>query len=1628
MRGRIASAWPYNGPVANSRELLSGSARERRVDDDDDLAIAASERHAPGKGGRTEANVEQPSGWSASDAVVPHVARYAEAAPGGGDGLAAALGIVESAAAGTHLPPELAARLGRELGLELGAVVIHDDAQADLACAEINARAFTLGNHIYFARGAYDPHSDSGVELIAHEVAHVAQQLRGTAPTRPGVSEPGDTHERDADAFARQFRAQHGARYVAKAGDDPARIVDFARAQGRRVGLPFQAELEDKLGTSFDFVETYTGDAARLACEAMSASAMVVHNIIMLADPSPQRETLLHELTHVMQMGGGRAPTAFAPGSLRVSSRDDAAEVEARGGDGPSVRADPNTIHRADPVTPTAADDASNRQKRIKHFVDNAETVDHPKAFPGFKGKHYAFRGKVTKSHYKKTSPEPWKREHYHAKVTAPSSGLPAVKVETTSDDIKEMTSTANKASNQIASVSENTYAFIKSGTWQTDVEDVRPIARPKADPDEQFECYFDVVKALPNRVTNFKWASWADEMTAEDAVIDGKDADAYRGALRTALVDAYAALPGGGWEEYYNEVMKGKGASGGKLIPAKYNGFQGSIFEDLVKKAGKTLSNTKPLFRDPSLGAAGERQGDNASGNVIIDGKAAEAGADQAQAQDYEKIITKPIPGWVSAAATGASDPKKTYSAVLYTTPGKEIGNKVAAQLDRWIKAANRSKFGVTPDPDGIKTFCAQFNPQLQFKTKEKGKSSYAFTDPTTGVAGVKVKKATFKTNGDDTAITGGTIEMDVDMAGAVKGTGIKKDIPPSTGAGLNATIENKLTGFKSTLDKALGAVDVDAKLIDGGAEATIKVKAGAAKIPNFEIDAATLTARYVDGTLSVEGEVGLRHKSGKISGKIKVSWDGANWNFDGEATLSEGLVPGLSAVKLGVSYAGGKTKLLCPSAKYQRKLGAVDLTGTLLNLSYDVDKGTFSGTGQLDADLGMFGKATATATLENNDIKQASFSYDSPELKYPKDKPAITGAVGGTIKYNNGKFSGDIRGAATLNIPGLQKLAKDGVGLAVDAHIGEDGSYSGTIKSTKAIELGKHLRIPSVGCTLEKDGSVTGDFEIEIVNIKNLKSAKAKGTVDKAGVHIEKAEGTVEFGNQEGKFWGSITASYSSDKGFDVSGTANYKIKDDITATGTVKYSQETNAIGVELKVTEITLIDKKISKQLFKASKQIPVVNVYGLGVYIDIGFDLGFDFGFKITMTPSAKVEDFSLDTMAYKRIAAKLAVGGDIYAQLTGTPKLGIGVFALDPSILRGGGGLKVPIVGRLDIKPKADFEIGHTPGGGVDGSAKLGLAGEFGIKGSVKPYAEFSVLNDAWNPKWEGAALAEFEILKPKELFNFTVDLASDKKQEDPELPGQNAAKAPSAPVGDKTAKAEPKAPTERGGEASKSQPAKQGEVTESGDEGPFSLNALMGKLKSIPGFATAEKLFTYAQKIWKVVKPIWDIVSPLMDIIAKRIEEVIGLFDPGPSADGLGGWLWKLAKLLFNLSFGGITEVASAIRSLLGKAAGFAKKLINKAVQDGHIGVKRHSYYIWKPWPFDNYEFMAAAEWKINIPGVADLGRHGPDGFLLTPSGAVALVLYEALGAVGVGYTYTGKSDINKPYNDIWTGGGARG
>jgi hypothetical protein len=66
------------------------------------------------------------------------------------------------------------------MGYDFGNVQVHNDSSAHQSSADINALAYTHGNHIVFGEGQYQPGTDSGKQLLAHELVHVVQQGNDT--------------------------------------------------------------------------------------------------------------------------------------------------------------------------------------------------------------------------------------------------------------------------------------------------------------------------------------------------------------------------------------------------------------------------------------------------------------------------------------------------------------------------------------------------------------------------------------------------------------------------------------------------------------------------------------------------------------------------------------------------------------------------------------------------------------------------------------------------------------------------------------------------------------------------------------------------------------------------------------------------------------------------------------------------------------------------------------------------------------------------------------------------------------------------------------------------------------------------------------------------------------------------------------------------------------------------------------------------------------------------------------------------------------------------------------------------------------------------------------------------------
>lgn len=82
-------------------------------------------------------------------------------------------------ATGRPLDAGVRGPMEQAMGTDLGAVRIHDDDQADRLSRSLQAEAFTVGSDVFFRGDRYQPQTPSGQHLLAHELAHVAQEGGG---------------------------------------------------------------------------------------------------------------------------------------------------------------------------------------------------------------------------------------------------------------------------------------------------------------------------------------------------------------------------------------------------------------------------------------------------------------------------------------------------------------------------------------------------------------------------------------------------------------------------------------------------------------------------------------------------------------------------------------------------------------------------------------------------------------------------------------------------------------------------------------------------------------------------------------------------------------------------------------------------------------------------------------------------------------------------------------------------------------------------------------------------------------------------------------------------------------------------------------------------------------------------------------------------------------------------------------------------------------------------------------------------------------------------------------------------------------------------------------------------------
>ncbi|MEO1614981.1 MAG: DUF4157 domain-containing protein [Planctomycetota bacterium] len=107
------------------------------------------------------------------------------------------ISLRDSKSHGKPMEPAVESDMSQRFGRDLSGVRIHTDQPAVSMNRQLQARAFTHQDDIYFNAGEYQPNSDGGKQLLAHELTHTLQQgavsdtvQRLAVPDQDVVAEP----------------------------------------------------------------------------------------------------------------------------------------------------------------------------------------------------------------------------------------------------------------------------------------------------------------------------------------------------------------------------------------------------------------------------------------------------------------------------------------------------------------------------------------------------------------------------------------------------------------------------------------------------------------------------------------------------------------------------------------------------------------------------------------------------------------------------------------------------------------------------------------------------------------------------------------------------------------------------------------------------------------------------------------------------------------------------------------------------------------------------------------------------------------------------------------------------------------------------------------------------------------------------------------------------------------------------------------------------------------------------------------------------------------------------------------------------------------------------------------------
>src|SRR5713226_3819414 len=150
---------------------------------------------------------------------------------------------------GSPLDTDTKGFMESRLGSDFSDVRVHTDATASASARSVQAYAYTVGSDVVFQSGKYEPESDSGKRMLAHELTHVVQQRSGPVAGTPApggiqISHPSDRFEQAAESSADRVMSLASASAPTSVGPAPASVQREGEEDEELQGSFVQREAE----------------------------------------------------------------------------------------------------------------------------------------------------------------------------------------------------------------------------------------------------------------------------------------------------------------------------------------------------------------------------------------------------------------------------------------------------------------------------------------------------------------------------------------------------------------------------------------------------------------------------------------------------------------------------------------------------------------------------------------------------------------------------------------------------------------------------------------------------------------------------------------------------------------------------------------------------------------------------------------------------------------------------------------------------------------------------------------------------------------------------------------------------------------------------------------------------------------------------------------------------------------------------------------------------------------------------------------------------------------------------------------------------------------------------------------